>query len=140
MKKNATDFDIILTVLKESEAAFPKSDFIKSLLGQYQERGSLSKKQLEGLYDKASKIRSISPGKLATIQAIILKKPTRYKSIISETLTQTPDIVTKQMIGAILGSYPEHKRVLYFKMKNDKDEQLTAPEKEELLKFHKLLV
>ncbi len=40
----------------------------------------LSKKQLEGLYQKALKVESIPDGKLATLEAVIMKKPTRYKS------------------------------------------------------------
>ena len=75
MLRNSNDIDIILYILKRSVEANPASVFLNSLLNQYQERGSLSKKQLEGLYGKAQKISGISPGKLATLQAIILRKP-----------------------------------------------------------------
>jgi len=37
---------------------------------------------LQGLYDKASKINSIPVNKLATLEAVILKKPTKYKSAL----------------------------------------------------------
>lgn len=80
MHKIRPDLDIVLDILKATLAAFPTSKFVESLLYQYQERGSLSKKQLEGLHHKASNVASLPPGKLATLEAIILKKPTRYKS------------------------------------------------------------
>ena len=50
MNKIKPGLDIVLDVLKASLAAYPTSKFIESLLFQYQERGSLSKKQLEGLF------------------------------------------------------------------------------------------
>ena len=80
MFKKKPDVDVIMDVLKETLSAYPASVFVQSLLHQYQERGGLSKKQLEGLHSKASKVKTIVPGKLATLEAIILKKPTRYKS------------------------------------------------------------
>src|SRR3954469_18781659 len=76
--------DIINDVLEECILAYPLSSFIISLYKQYQQRGSLSKKQLQGLYGKASKIEQLPPGKLATIEAIIKKMPTRYKSELPE--------------------------------------------------------
>src|SRR5277367_673711 len=76
--------DIINEVLEECILAYPISSFIISLYKQYQERGSLSKKQLQGLYGKASKIEGLPPGKLATIEAIIKRMPTRYKSELPE--------------------------------------------------------
>ena len=139
MQKNTTDVDIILDVLKRSVEAFPSSTFINSLLKQYQERGSLSKKQLEGLHSKASKIENIAPGKLATLQAIILRKPTRYKSTISKPEPAKVDTVTAQLVEDVLRKYPEHKRVLFFKLKLDKSDTLSVTEKEELKKFHKLI-
>ena len=139
MQKNTTDVDIILDVLKRSVEAFPSSTFINSLLKQYQERGSLSKKQLEGLHSKASKIENIVPGKLATLQAIILRKPTRYKSTISKPEPAKTDTVTGQLVDDILLKYPQHKRVLFFKLKLDKNDTLLVTEQEELRKFHKLI-
>ena len=41
--------------LSKAEIAFPASAFIKSLHQQYLNRGGLSKKQLEGLYQIAQK-------------------------------------------------------------------------------------
>lgn len=142
MLRNSNDIDIILDILKKSVDAHPGSVFLNSLHKQYQERGSLSKKQLEGLHAKAQKIASISPGKLATLQAIILRKPNRYRSTVSITKpdAKQEDIETRQMVSLILDKFPQHKRVLYFRMKLDKQEALLAVEKEELKKFHKLLM
>jgi len=140
MQKNTIEVDVILDVLKKAVEAFPSSVFVNSLLNQYQERGSLSRKQLEGLHSKASKIKNIAPGKLATLQAIILRKPTRYRSTISKTLPEEVDLVTGQLVEDILAKYPQHKRVLFFKMKLDKNDPLSAIEKEELKKFHKLIL
>ena len=141
MHKIKPDVDIILSVLKESQLAYPDSEFVKSLLYQYQERGGLSKKQLEGLYSKASKVKTIAPGKLATLEAIILKKPTRYKSSLPVAApSQEKDLHVQSQINDIIERYPQHKRVLFFKMKFDSNDTLTAIEKSELERFHKLLV
>ncbi len=131
--------DIILDILQAVVAAQPHSAFARSLLLQYQERGGLSKKQLEGLYGKAQKVKDISAAKMATLQAIILKKPTRYKSELPE---QAPlyqkDEETGQLIKDILLKFPEHKRVLFFRSKYENNEVLTAAEKAELHRFSKL--
>lgn len=142
MNKSNNEIDIILDILKKCLEVFPDSVFLNSLFNQYRERGSLSKKQLEGLHSKASKIKDFPSGKLATLQAIILRKPNRYKSEISMALPVIPqaDTNTYQMVEAILNKYPQHKRVLYFKMKMDKKDILTALEHEELKKFHKLIM
>ena len=140
MKKNIPDVDVILDVLKQAQAAFPASTFINSLLQQYQERGSLSKKQLEGLYSKASGIKTIAPGKLATVQAIILRKHSKHRSTISAPVAAAiVDVNTGPQIADILSKYPQHKRVLFFKVKYDNNETLSSTEKAELEKFHKLL-
>lgn len=134
------EVNVILDVLKQALIVYPGSTFINSLYKQYQERGSLSKKQLEGLYLKASGIKTIPPGKLATIQAIILKKHTNHRSIATKPLfIEINDTASFQMISDILSLYPQHKRVLLFKMKYEKKEILSPMEKSELEKFHKLL-
>jgi hypothetical protein len=46
----------------------------------------------------------------------------------------------EKMIYEILVKYPQHKRVLLFKSKFEKDGKLIALEKVELEKFHKLLM
>lgn len=134
-------FDIILDVLTSAMEYRPDATFVKSLYQQYLERGSLSKKQLQGLYSKASKIKEIPDARLATLEALINKMPDRFKSDIPETKPlYTKDEVTGEMINAILQKYPEHKTVLLFKRKYDNNETLAASELEELKKFNKLLV
>jgi hypothetical protein len=141
MHKIKPEVDIVLSVLKDTLVVYPESEFIKSLLYQYQERGGLSKKQLEGLYSKASKVKTIAPGKLATLEAIILKKPTRYKSELTVAATApVKDPQVQRLIDDIIERYPQHKRVLFFKMKFEKNDPITAIEKSELERFHKLLV
>jgi len=73
MNRLKPDVDIVLDILKAVQAAQPLSSFTQSLLRQYQEIGGLSRKQLEGLLNKASGIPSIPSNKLATLEAIILK-------------------------------------------------------------------
>lgn len=140
MQRLKPDVDIVLDVLKAVLEAQPLSSFTQSLLRQYQERGGLSKKQLEGLYSKATKVKTVPSGKLATLEAIILRKHTKHKSELPAT---TPlyekDEETGKMIEAILAKYPQHKRVLFFKSKYDNNEIFLAGEKTELQKFSKLL-
>ncbi|MDI3318170.1 hypothetical protein [Pinibacter soli] len=135
------EIDIVNEVLEECIVAYPISSFVISLYQQYIKRGSLSKKQLEGLHGKASKIQGISPAKLATLEALIKKMPTRFKS---EAPAPTPlyekkDETHGQMIEDILAKYPQHKRVLFFKAKYDNNEMLSSQEVAELKKFGQLL-
>lgn len=140
MQRINPDVDIIKDLLEAVLAARPDSSFIQSLLFQYQERGGLSKKQLQGLYDKAGKINAIPAGKLATLEAIILKKPSRYKSSLpaAEPLFKKNE-QAGQMLDDILKNYPQHKRVLFLKSRYDNNEELGAAELSELQKFSKLL-
>src|SRR3954463_16003039 len=102
--------DVVNEVLEECILAYPVSSFVISLYKQYQDRGSLSKKQLQGLHSKASKIKGINPGKLATIEAIINKMPTRDKSVpqTPQPVIEKEDIAGK-LIEEILAKYPQHK-------------------------------
>ena len=110
------------------------------MLYQYQERGGLSKKQLEGLYSKATRVKDIPPGKLATLEAIILRKHSKHKSELPATTPlYVKDEETGKMIEDILAKYPQHKRVLFFKSKYDNNEIFSAADKMELQKFNKLL-
>ena len=140
MQKLKPDVDIILDVLNAVLEAQPLSSFTQSLLRQYQERGGLSKKQLEGLFGKAVKIKTIPAGKLATLEAIILKRPTRDKSSLPaiEPMYKKDEAAGK-MIDSILAKYPEHKRVLFLKVKYDNNEVLTPADIDELKKFSKLI-
>jgi 3-hydroxyacyl-CoA dehydrogenase len=140
MQRKKPGVDVIKDVLDAALQAFPASVFIQSLAKQYEERGFLSKKQLEGLYQKAGKAKDISATKLATLEAIILKMPTRYKSALPEyTPLYIKDEAVGQKINTILAKYPQHKRVLFFKNKYDNNETLNTAEIAELEKFSKML-
>ena len=132
--------DIINEVLEECILAYPVSSFVISLYKQYQERGSLSKKQLQGLHSKASKIKDIAPGKLATVEAIINKMPTRDKAPVTEQKSiVVQEDNTAQLIEEVLAKYPQHKRVLFFKSKYENHETLSPLEAGELKKFRQLI-
>lgn len=140
MQRKKPDVDIISDILKLSMEAYPDSTFVHSLNHQYIERGGLSKKQLEGLYQKALKVKTIPVGKLATLEAVILKKPNRYKSELPANVPlYEKDEQTGLMIHAILAKYPEHKRVLFFQSKYENNEVMQPAEMAELQRFAKLL-
>lgn len=141
MYKPKTGIDIIGKILDALYAHNPDALFVMSLMHQYEERGSLSKKQLQGLLSKAQKVKDLPESWLATLEAIILKMPTRYKS--TEPIIPAPiyekDEATGKIIEAILLKYPQHKRVLFLRAKYDNHEILTADQKAELKKFCKVL-
>lgn len=135
------DVDVVSDIVKAAMEAYPASNFLQSLAHQYLVRGWLSKKQLEGLFDKAKRIPSIPPGKLATLEAQILKMPTRYKSGKPEaTALYVKNEKTAGLLTAILAKYPQHKRVLFLQTKFENNEPLSATETAELEKFGKLLL
>ena len=141
MYKTKPEVDIVNEVLEECILAYPVSSFIISLYKQYQQRGSLSKKQLQGLYSKASEIKDISVGKLATLEALIKKMPTRYKSDVPALKPMfEKDESSGQLIEEILAKYPQHKRVLFLKLKYDNNEPISSIEISELKKFKQLLL
>lgn len=134
------EVDIVSDLLKAVLMAKPDSSFIQSLQHQYQERGGLSKKQLEGLYHKAAKVADIPENKLTTLEAIIKKKPTRYKSALPQPAPlYSRDENAGHMLESILERFPQHKRVLFLKAKYDNNETLTTVELQELQKFNKML-
>jgi hypothetical protein len=134
------EVDIVNVVLEECIIAYPVSSFIISLYKQYMQRGSLSKKQLEGLHSKASKIENISPSKLATLEAIIKKMPTRSKSELPQNKPMfEKDESVGKLITTILERYPQHKRVLFLRSKYENNDVLSTTETDELKKFEKLL-
>lgn len=134
------EVDIVNDVLEECILAYPVSSFVISLYKQYIQRGSLSKKQLQGLHSKASKIENIQPNKLATLEAIIKKMPTRNKSELPENKPMfEKDESIGQIITNILAKYPQHKRVLFLRSKYDNNDLLSTTEIDELKKFGKLL-
>jgi len=139
MNRKKVDVDVIKDILAAAREAYPESTFVQSLSLQYEERGGLSKKQLEGLFKKAQKIKGLAANKLATLEAEILKKPTRYKSKLPENKPlYSKEEKTGEMIDGILAKFPQHKRVLFFKAKYDNNEPLSPAEILELEKFSKL--
>lgn len=140
MQRLNPDVDIVLDILKAVMEAQPLSSFTQSLHRQYIERGGLSKKQLEGLYNKAMKVKTIPANKMATLEAIILRKHSKQKSELppNKPLYEKDEEAGK-MINDILAKYPQHKRVLFLQLKFNNNEVLTATEKAELEKFIKLL-
>jgi hypothetical protein len=140
MQRKKPDVDVILDVLLAVEEARPEDAFVKSILQQYRERGGLSKKQLEGLYGKAQRVKMVTGAKLATLEAIILKKHTKHRSELpAPTPLFSKDEKIGQQINDILAKFPQHKRVLFLKSKYDNNEIITPAEKTELKNFLKLL-
>jgi hypothetical protein len=141
MEQKKPGIDIINEVLEACILAYPVSSFIISLYKQYINRGWLTKKQLEGLYSKAQKINDLPPGKLAALEAIINKMPTRYKSEAPSTTKPLyqKDEPTGQLIEAILKKYPQHKRVLFLQSKYQNNEPLTSSELADLKNFSRLI-
>lgn len=136
MIKQKDRIDIINEVLEECILAYPVSSFIISLYKQYQQRGSLSKKQLQGLYGKASKIEGLAPGKLAGIEVIIKKMPTRYKSELPDAAPLfEKDESIGTMIDEILTKYPNHKRVMFLKVRYDNNEILSTADIADIKRF-----
>ena len=141
MQRLNPDVDIIMQLLEATLNARPNDAFVKSILQQYRERGGLSKKQLEGLYGKASKLPDIPAHKLATLEAIIKKKHARSRSELpaNAPLYQKDERIGN-MLEDILEKYPQHKRVLFLKSKFENNEVLATTEVSELEKFYKLLM
>lgn len=135
-----TDIDIINDVLEQCILAYPVSSFIISIYKQYMQRGSLSKKQLQGLHVKALQVKDISAGKLATLEAVIKKMPTRYKSDLPlhKPMFEKDEQLGK-IIQSILAKYPQHKRVLFLQSKYNNNDVLTPLEIAELKKFDQIL-
>jgi DNA repair protein RadC len=140
MNQQRDRLDMVNEVLEECILAYPLSSFIISLYKQYQQRGSLSKKQLEGLYGKASKIEGLPPGKLAAIEAIIKRMPTRYKSELPEAkpLFQKEE-TTGALIAEILEKFPAHKRVLFLKAKYENNELISSADMNDLKRIKALI-
>ena len=140
MSRINPDLDIIKDILEAVLKEQPLSSFTQSLQHQYIERGGLSKKQLQGLYSKAQKISKIPVAKLATLEAIILRKHSKHKSELPENAPlYTKNEENGKMIDTILQKYPQHKRVLFLKLKYDNNEPFNSAEQLELEKFTKLL-
>jgi hypothetical protein len=140
MEKKQPAIDIVNEVLEACIMAYPVSSFIISLYQQYQKRGSLSKKQLQGLHGKASKIADLPAGKLAALEALIQRMPTRIKSALPDPKpVYQRDPEQGAMIAAILAKYPQHKAVLFLQSKYENDETLSAAEINDLKRISRSL-
>jgi hypothetical protein len=141
IQRKKIDVDVVKDVLQLVAQARPNDAFVQSIAKQYVERGSLSKKQLEGLHGKASRIETVPASKLATLEAIMKKQLTRERS--AATQVTAPVFVKDESVGLIIESIlkkaPQHKRVLFLKAKYDNKETLSPAEINELKKFEKLL-
>ncbi len=141
MDKKKNRVDVISKILDACYQYNSDALFILSLMHQYEERGSLSKKQLQGLHSKASKIKDMPVNWLATLEATILKMPTREKSLIPEIApVASVNNSVATIINEILAKYPQHKRVLFLQTKYNAHQSITAAEIAELEKFKKLLL
>ena len=140
MKTEPKKIDVINRLLEDCILAYPVSSFVIGVYQQYQRRGWLTKKQLQGLLAKASAIEGMAPERLAALEAIIRKMPDRHKSElpVSKPLYEK-DEATGEIIRAILDRYPQHKRVLFLRSKFENNEPLTAAETAELQRFRTLL-
>lgn len=136
-----TAVDVTLSILETLLKEKPESTFVGSLHQQYCNRGGLSKKQLEGLLAKAQKSSSISTAKIATLEAIIKKKPTRYKSEKITTIADTTvNSEIEHTLKIILENYPQHKAAKHLQSKLDNREQLSKAEEDDIKRWHKLLI
>ena len=137
--------DVIDKLLSLCYAHNKDALFIMSLMHQYEERGSLSKKQLQGLLLKAQKIKEIPAHQIAAVEAIVLKMPNRDKTPVQKT---TPAIseaeaqiaAARAQTEQVLAVYPSHKQVLLLRSKLMSHQSLTPQEKADLTKFVKILV
>ncbi len=134
--KKKPEVDVIKDVLEAVLIASPRSEFVKSLYYQYQERGGLSKKQLQGLLYKCAKVKNIPEAKLATIEAIIRRKPMKTKSSLPDnTPVYVDDSAQQEKISYILQYLPEHKAVRVMQHKHTKHIPLTTQEIQDLDKI-----
>lgn len=139
---NKKKVDVIDKVLEACYQYNKDALFVMSLMHQYEERGSLSKKQLEGLVAKARKVPDMPVGWLAAVEAIILKMPTRDKTPVDLNKNEAVDPYEKwiDQCKAILQKYPGHKRVVYFDALLQQRKPLSHIEQQELEKFYRLLI
>ncbi len=96
---------------------------------------------MEGLLGKATQSGVINDAQLATLQAIIKKKPTRYRS---EKIEKAPEFnkaeEVKPLVQNILDQFPQHKMALFLQNKINSHQTLTEAEINEVKRLHKLLI
>ncbi|MGC8751581.1 hypothetical protein [Hydrotalea sp.] len=141
---NKKAVDVIEKILDACYQYNPDALFILSLMHQYEARGSLSKKQLMGLHQKASNVPDLPQHWLSTLQAIILKMPERHKianeiPVLSANNTTNPYEEFLTIIASILQKYPQHKGALLLQTKCNLKQLLTNEEKSQLKQWQKLL-
>lgn len=141
---NKKAVDVIEKILDACYQYNPDALFVLSLMHQYEERGSLSKKQLQGLHQKASKIPAMPQHWLSTLQAIILKMPERHKiaketTVPSANHAKNPYEEFLPIIASILQKYPQHKGALLLQTKCNLKQLLSNEEKSQLKQWQKLL-
>ena len=136
-----SDPDIIAALIEDGLEAFPVSPLLIGLYQQYQKKGFLTKKQMQGLYSKISGLAHINSGRLATLEAIINKMPNRFKSEKPKITAPVfeKDQAAGAMLASILEKYPLHKRAVFLKAKYDNNEVLSSSDIAELKKFILLL-
>ena len=137
--------DVIDKLLSLCYAYNKDALFIMSLMHQYEERGSLSKKQLEGLLLKAQKIKEIPAHQIAAVEAIVLKMPTRDKTPVQKTTPAISEaeahiVAARAQTEQVLAVYPSHKQVLLLRSKLMSHQSLTPQEQADLSKFVKILI
>ena len=138
IKKGQLDFvEKILTACYKTH----KYDlFVMSLMHQYEERGFLTKGQLQGLYYKAEEVKDLPAGLLATLEATISKLPTKEKKNVPIVIKEEKkDEETENKLNEILAKYPQHKAVLNLQNIFKKHDKLTSSEKLALNKIYKII-
>ena len=139
IKKGSLDFvEKILTACYNSN----KDDlFVMSLMHQYEDRGFLTKGQLQGLFYKAEKVADLSAGLLATLERAISKLPTKEKKNAPIVLKEEKkDEETENKLNEILAKYPQHKAVLGLQNNFKKYDKLNSNELNELKRLYKLFI
>lgn len=136
------DIDFVDKILTCCYAHFKQEDlFVMSVMHQYEERGFLTKGQLQGLYYKAEKVPNLPAGLLATLQATITKLPTKAKKNEPLVLADVKkDEETEKILTQILAKFPQHKAIIGLQNNFTKYTKLNPTEKLELNKIFKLLV
>ena len=139
IKKDGLDFvEKILTACYNSN----KDDlFVMSLMHQYEDRGFLTKGQLQGLFYKAEKVKELPAGLLATLEATLSKLPTREKKDAPIVMSEVKkDEETENILNEILAKYPQHKAVIGMHNNFKKYDKITSTEKLELDRIYKFLL
>ena len=112
------------SMMKTNKVLFFDSEEFEDIILHYLDMGkpNLAKKALKLALDQHPKSTGL---KLVQVEMLVFEDKLD---------------AAEKMLNEILEKYPQHKRVLLFKSKFEKDGKLIALEKVELEKFHKLLM